>query len=140
MVFINFISYIYKYITDIICIFSQTKKKKENILTHYSEEYNNEFDHYYTNDEHTELNDDIYKNRSIPINNTHTRSPNMMLKKSQSYVLTTYCCGYCERNIRLPQYMYSDNTYCSVTCRNNQINCDNKNNSNLVRQSKSFSM
>ena len=66
-------------------------------------------------------------------------TPSTTLKKSQSYVIQNYYCGYCSRNIRVPEHMYYNKPYCSIYCRNNQIQLD-ESGSTQIREHHSFSM
>lgn len=52
---------------------------------------------------------------------------NKLLKK-QSINFKTFKCGYCSRHINVPILMYSDNAFCTIECRNEQIKLDNNNN------------
>jgi hypothetical protein len=100
----------------------------------------------YDSDEYDESYDMVYdmdktlysiyrkKARSNPI-----FTPSTTLKKSQSYVIQNYYCGYCSRNIRVPEHMYYNKTYCSIYCRNTQIQLD-ESGSSQIREHHSFSM
>lgn len=51
-----------------------------------------------------------------------------IMKKSQSYsIKNNYYCGFCSRTIISPEHMYNDKPYCSLICRNNQIQQETSN-------------
>jgi len=58
-------------------------------------------------------------------------------KRARSYSVNHYYCGYCSQIITTPEFMYQDNPYCNIRCRNNRITSDNK---NKVREQHSFSI
>lgn len=100
-----------------------------------SDEYNESYDMVYDMDR--SLYNDFYKKKPKynPIFTTTTA-----LKKSQSYIIpNNYYCGYCSRHIRVPEHMYYNKPYCSIYCRNNQIQLD-ESSSTQIREHHSFSM
>ena len=100
-----------------------------------ADEYNESYDMVYDMDR--SLYNDFYKKKPKynPIFTTTTA-----LKKSQSYIIpNNYYCGYCSRHIRVPEHMYYNKTYCSIYCRNNQIQLD-ESSSTQIREHHSFSM
>ena len=100
-----------------------------------SDESNESYDMVYDMDR--SLYNDFYKKKPKynPIFTTTTA-----LKKSQSYIIqNNYYCGYCSRHIRVPEHMYYNKPYCSIYCRNNQIQLD-ESSSTQIREHHSFSM
>ena len=100
-----------------------------------ADEYNESYDMVYDMDR--SLYNDFYKKKPKynPIFTNTTA-----LKKSQSYIIpNNYYCGYCSRHIRVPEHMYYNKTYCSIYCRNNQIQLD-ESSSTQIREHHSFSM
>jgi hypothetical protein len=98
-------------------------------------EYDESYDMVYDMDR--SLYRDFYKQK-MKYNRISTSTPT--LKKSQSYVIpNNYYCGYCSKHIRVPQHMYYNKTYCSIYCRNNQIQLDELG-STQIREHHSFSM
>lgn len=100
-----------------------------------ADEYDESYDMVYDMDR--SLYNDFYKKKPKynPIFTTTTA-----LKKSQSYIIpNNYYCGYCSRHIRVPEHMYYNKTYCSIYCRNNQIQLD-ESSSTQIREHHSFSM
>tara|TARA_B110000285_G_scaffold64236_1_gene73877 strand:- start:66 stop:575 length:510 start_codon:yes stop_codon:yes gene_type:complete len=57
-------------------------------------------------------------------------------KRIHSYSINHYYCGYCSQLINSPEFMYQDEPYCNIRCRNNRITSDRK---NKVREHHSFS-
>ena len=100
-----------------------------------SDEYDESYDIVYDMDK--SLYSDFYKKR-MKYNQIFTSTT--PLKKSQSYIIpNNYYCGYCSRHIRVPEHMYYNKTYCSIYCRNNQIQLD-ESGSTQIREHHSFSM
>jgi len=100
-----------------------------------SDEYNESYDIVYDMDK--SLYSDFYK-KKMRYNKIFTTT--VPLKKSQSYVIqNNYYCGYCSRHIRVPEHMYYNKPYCSIYCRNNQIQLD-ESGSTQIREHHSFSM
>ena len=100
-----------------------------------SDEYNESYDIVYDMDK--SLYSDFYK-KKMRYNKIFTTT--VPLKKSQSYIIpNNYYCGYCSRHIRVPEHMYYNKTYCSIYCRNNQIQLD-ESGSTQIREHHSFSM
>jgi hypothetical protein len=100
-----------------------------------ADEYDESYDMVYDMDR--SLYSDFYKKKPKynPIFTSTTT-----LKKSQSYIIpNNYYCGYCSRHIRVPEHMYYNKTYCSIYCRNNQIQLD-ESSSTQIREHHSFSM
>ena len=62
-----------------------------------------------------------------------------VVKRTQSCNMKRYYCGFCSQLIYVPELMYNDNPYCTVTCRNKKI-LEDKNNNNKVREHHSFSI
>lgn len=58
-------------------------------------------------------------------------------KRTHSYSINHYYCGYCSQLINSPEFMYQDEPYCNSRCRNNRITSDRK---NKVREHHSFSV
>jgi len=58
-------------------------------------------------------------------------------KRTHSYSINYYYCGYCSQIIKTPEFMYQDKPYCNIQCRNNRITSDRK---NKVREHHSFSV
>ena len=99
-----------------------------------ADEYDESYDIVYDMDK--SLYSDFYK-KKMKYNQIFTS--NTALKKSQSYVIQNYYCGYCSRHIRVPEHMYYNKPYCSIYCRNNQIQLD-ESGSTQIREHHSFSM
>ncbi len=99
-----------------------------------ADEYDESYDMVYDMDR--SLYRDFYKKR-MKYNRIFTT--NTTLKKSQSYIIQNYYCGYCSRHIRIPEHMYYNKPYCSIYCRNNQIQLD-ESGSTQIREHHSFSM
>ena len=100
-----------------------------------ADEYDESYDMVYDMDR--SLYNDFYKKKPKynPIFTNTTA-----LKKSQSYIIpNNYYCGYCSRHIRVPEHMYYNKPYCSIYCRNNQIQLD-ESSSTQIREHHSFSM
>ena len=57
-------------------------------------------------------------------------------KRIHSYSINNYYCGYCSQLINSPEFMYQDEPYCNIRCRNHRIVSDGK---NKVREHHSFS-
>ncbi len=57
-------------------------------------------------------------------------------KRIHSYSINHYYCGYCSQLINSPEFMYQDEPYCNIRCRNHRIVSDGK---NKVREHHSFS-
>ena len=112
--------------------FDTVVSKKHNPYD--SDEYDESYDMVYDMDR--SLYSDFYKKKP-KYNPIFT--PSTTLKKSQSYVIQNYYCGYCSRNIRVPEHMYYNKPYCSIYCRNNQIQLD-ESGSTQIREHHSFSM
>jgi len=118
---IRFVIRIFTYITNLICPtwvrFNTTKS-----ITDYADEY------YSDDNSGDEIVDDEHdENNNLYTKNIITKYP---FKKSQSYTINRYYCGFCSGNIQYPQYMYSDKVYCSISCRNHQIKLDENSNKN----------
>ena len=62
-------------------------------------------------------------------NDYHTFIP---IAKSQSMKIYRHVCGYCNNRIAVPTYMYCDNTFCNVTCRDRQIKLDMNRKTRLI--------
>jgi hypothetical protein len=60
------------------------------------------------------------------------------LIKSKTEIFKNYSCGYCAREIIIPQYMYNDQVFCTTRCRSNLI--QRKENYKMKGQSVSFSL
>ena len=43
------------------------------------------------------------------------------LIKSKTEIFAKFKCGYCSRQVDVPQFMYSDKTFCTSRCRTNLI-------------------
>jgi len=43
------------------------------------------------------------------------------LIKSKTHIIAKFKCGYCSRQIDVPQFMYSDKAFCTSRCRTNLI-------------------
>jgi hypothetical protein len=99
-----------------------------------SDDYDESYDMVYDMDR--TLYSDFYK-KKMKYNQIFTS--NTAIKKSQSYVIQNYYCGYCSRHIRVPEHMYYNKPYCSIYCRNNQIQLD-ESGSTQIREHHSFSM
>lgn len=99
-----------------------------------ADEYDESYDMVYDMDR--SLYSDFYK-KKMKYNQIFTS--NTVLKKTQSYVIQNYYCGYCSRHIRVPEHMYYNRPYCSIYCRNNQIQLD-ESRSTQIREHHSFSM
>jgi hypothetical protein len=100
-----------------------------------ADEYDESYDMVYDMDKTLYSDFRKKKARSNPIFTQFTT-----LKKSQSYVIpNNYYCGYCSRHIRVPEHMYYNKTYCSIYCRNTQIQLD-ESGSSQIREHHSFSM
>jgi len=83
----------------------------------------------YDSDDNSDDNSDDERDDN---NNLHTKNiiTKYPFKKSQSYTINRYYCGFCSGNIQYPQHMYCDNVYCSTSCRNHQIKLDENSNKN----------
>ena len=80
----------------------------------------------------------LQKNKQNGSYGNNTKTNNNPFKKTQSFTQPNYYCGFCSRHIQIPTHMYADKSYCSVICRNKQINVLDK--SQRVRQTHSFSV
>lgn len=58
-------------------------------------------------------------------------------KRIHSYSINHYYCGYCSQLINSPEFMYQDEPYCNIRCRNHRITSDKK---HKVREHHSFSV
>ena len=131
---IRFVIRIFTYITNLICPtgsrFNTTKS-----ITDYADEYYSD-----DNIDNEIVDDELEYDERDENNNLYTKNIINMypFKKSQSYTINRYYCGFCSGNIQYPQHMYNDKVYCSVSCRNYQIKCDEK--SNDTRTHHSFSI
>ena len=76
-----------------------------------------------------------------PMENRDGQSDNVNInrypfKRIHSYSINHYYCGYCSQLINSPEFMYQDEPYCNIRCRNHRIVSDGK---NKVREHHSFS-
>jgi len=60
------------------------------------------------------------------------------LIRSSSEIFIKYKCGYCNRPINIPQYMYHDKVFCTTRCRSNLM--IQEENYSIKGQSISFSL
>ena len=83
---------------------------------------------------------EIYKAERKYCNKDGNMESNELLKK-QSINIKTFKCGYCSRHINVPILMYSDNAFCKIACRNNQIQYDkNKNNPHTRTRTRNYTI
>ena len=130
---IRFVIRIFTYITNLICP-NWTRVNITKSIT-------DDADEYYSDDNSDDNSgDEIVDDERDENNNLYTKNIINIypFKKSQSYTINRYYCGACSENIQYPQHMYSDKVYCSISCRNHQIKCDE--NSNKKGKHHSFSI
>ena len=110
----------------------------------YTEQYVENRDHF---DEYTKLmmitDNQVYKHNYnyYSCHHSNGQSDNVNInrhpfKRIHSYSINHYYCGYCSQLIKSPEFMYQDEPYCNIRCRNNRIVSDKK---NKVREHHSFS-
>lgn len=104
----------YIYIAKIVCPSTFTSFKHKNSL-----------DLYPTTQSDYSPNEEIVCDDSNTIDNhLHILSKNKPHKLPKIDI--TYACGYCSSPIRVPQFMYSDKTFCSIQCRHEMLLVDKK--------------
>jgi len=118
---IRFIIRIFTYITTIICPSKVSFNINKCTITNNANEC--------SSDDNSDNEIDFAE---LDENNNITVYP---FKKSQSYTINRYYCGFCAGNIQYPQHMYNDKVYCSISCRNYQFKCDEKSNNTIKHHS-----
>lgn len=146
----EYILKIYEYAADILCPFALNQynlKDDDNMESydHFDEYtklititdkkiYNYNYNYYNNNDN---ISDSISDNRSDDSSDKLHITNRYPFKKSQSYNVPRYYCGFCSKVINLPEFMYQDKIFCTIQCRSRQIIVDKK---DLVREHHSLSI
>ena len=76
-------------------------------------------------------------NNSIELYMNNEEEQKIPLIRSQSERFPIYNCGYCNRKINKPEYMYNDKVFCTSRCRTNLI--QREENYSVKKQCVSFS-
>ena len=59
-------------------------------------------------------------------------SKHLPISRSKSMKIPRYICGYCNTRINTPTYLYSDNVFCNLLCRDKRIQIDNSSKTRMI--------